>query len=706
MERSSGFANYLNARSDTGGMGGVSDTGVLAAGPDVLKPGQGLRPGQSLVSKNKRARLVFQTDGNVVLYGDGRPLWDTRSVGRGGRLFVNQATDGNLVLYGAGNAVIWSSNPAGGPVDVAIQNDANLVKYTGAGQPVWSTDTNGFKVPPSHKSIFESIGEAVGGAVTAPFSAVVHAAVGIAEGHNVLESLKSAANEAIAPARAVLAPLAPALSAAAGLASLVPGLGSVAGGALGMAAALGRGASVGDMALAAARGAIPGGPVAKVAFDCAVGIATGTPVTGIALAQIRNQIPGGDAAKAAFDAGLAVAYHATPAEAAHAARALPPAHRAGFARAVIIAHKVRRQPRAVIAEVHRKARAMTRARNLSTRAKRWVMHSISVNARVRLDTQGLNADGRTYTVERDDSAWRIAQNLTGDGNHHYTELLRANSPPKTLIRDGVILAPTVQNLAGANFKYLRTGEILKIPDVWIGKFVRAAAAVPVGAPTAPPAVTAVVTPASVPVVTPPPPDPGTTAPTAKIPPAQQPSTPPVSYSPQSSAERDDPAAIAQAKAILISWEHTDGAAGAGLPDYGGNPDDQSPLWTPRDALELRAFVVWSNAHGTALSLLGDLTQAKLDALVAWAENKSKQVADGGGTVSPSGIAPPAPAPGSDSVKAGGPVTASMISLPETDISQGDGSKKKGGGFGIGLAAIVLLGVGAVAMSAKKDRRAA
>ena len=515
------------------------------------------------------------------------------------------------------------------------------------------------------------------------------------------------------------------------VASLVPGVGTVVGGALGAVAAVGRGDSIADIALGAARGALPGGAVAQVAFDVAVGAAKGQNVTGIALGALRNQIPGGDLGKAAFDAGLAVAYHATPKEAAAGAAALPKAVRAAFAKPVMAAHKVRRAPPVLVEKAIRKERAHTRARPLSRRGKAWVAHALKTKAGARLrDTGALSADGRSYIVEKGDSAWRIAQNLTGDGNKHVLEILRANAPPKAIIRNGMTLASGATIRMGDNFKYLKTGEILKIPAVWIGKFVNKTAQTAPPAPGAP--VPSLPPPRAVPVTQPPPQAPSSPLPAAVIPPVKMAPLPavvdPGKLPP--TAERDDPAAIAQAKTILVAWEHTDGVAAAGLPDYGGNPADTSPIWGARDSWELRAFVVWSNAHGTALSLLGDLTQAKLDALVAWAENRAKQIATGEGSVSPTGIPAPAPA-GGDGVRAEGPSPIPVVAgpstlpagaearnaaleaqdraeaqkLPPMQISKAGATEGEGSGFGFGLAALALLGIG-VAFSGKDRKRAA
>jgi hypothetical protein len=68
------------------------------AGCGNLLPGQQLNPGQSKVSCDGRFTLVMQGDGNLVLYQQGRALWNTQTNGRGGHHAVMQS-DGNFVLY-------------------------------------------------------------------------------------------------------------------------------------------------------------------------------------------------------------------------------------------------------------------------------------------------------------------------------------------------------------------------------------------------------------------------------------------------------------------------------------------------------------------------------------------------------------------------------------------------------------------------------
>jgi nucleoid-associated protein YgaU len=90
-------------------------------------------------------------------------------------------------------------------------------------------------------------------------------------------------------------------------AAVIPGVGAPVSAGMAAAAAIGRGESVRDVALSAARNAAPGGPVAKAAFDVAIGIAKGQQLTEAARVAARNALPGGAPARFAFDLGVAAA---------------------------------------------------------------------------------------------------------------------------------------------------------------------------------------------------------------------------------------------------------------------------------------------------------------------------------------------------------------------------------------------------------------
>ena len=88
-------------------------------------------------SSNARYRLLYQSDGNVVLYDDGGngAVWATGTGGvAGGHLLMQP--DGNLVMYDAQGAARWASNTSGhAGAWVYLQPDGNLVIYDAAGAP-------------------------------------------------------------------------------------------------------------------------------------------------------------------------------------------------------------------------------------------------------------------------------------------------------------------------------------------------------------------------------------------------------------------------------------------------------------------------------------------------------------------------------------------------------------------------------------------
>lgn len=104
-----------------------------------LAAGASLASGAQLTSPSGRYRMVMQTDGNLVTYGPGGVVWQSRT--GVARSTLAMQTDGNLVIYAPGGRAVWNAGTTGtGPgIFLRLQDDGNGVLYTPANGPVWST---------------------------------------------------------------------------------------------------------------------------------------------------------------------------------------------------------------------------------------------------------------------------------------------------------------------------------------------------------------------------------------------------------------------------------------------------------------------------------------------------------------------------------------------------------------------------------------
>lgn len=86
--------------------------------PARLSPGETLQPQldkRDHAVRGRGANLVFQTDGNLVLYGPGKQvLWATNT-NRSGISRLAMQTDGNLVIYDNSGQPVWTSGTQGNP---------------------------------------------------------------------------------------------------------------------------------------------------------------------------------------------------------------------------------------------------------------------------------------------------------------------------------------------------------------------------------------------------------------------------------------------------------------------------------------------------------------------------------------------------------------------------------------------------------------
>lgn len=92
-----------------------------------------------LHSPNREYHLVFQEDGNLVVYDRNKNVyWASNTENRGARAEFQR--DGNLVIYDYSGRSIWASNSnnKGGNV-LRMQDDGNLVIYTSGNRPIWAS---------------------------------------------------------------------------------------------------------------------------------------------------------------------------------------------------------------------------------------------------------------------------------------------------------------------------------------------------------------------------------------------------------------------------------------------------------------------------------------------------------------------------------------------------------------------------------------
>lgn len=105
----------------------------------IFYPNTKIFPGQ--VFSNGQYQLIFQTDGDLVLYKDGgRAIWSSGTAGRGATELWMQ-NDGNFVIYANGRPIWLTSTQGNSNAFFAFQPDGNLVIYRS--EAVWDWK-NGF----------------------------------------------------------------------------------------------------------------------------------------------------------------------------------------------------------------------------------------------------------------------------------------------------------------------------------------------------------------------------------------------------------------------------------------------------------------------------------------------------------------------------------------------------------------------------------
>lgn len=99
-----------------------------------------LFPKDYLLSPDGQSLLTLQADGNLVLYRNFKPIWDSKTNGKSPEYAAMQA-DGNFVIYFK-NGSTWSTSTFGHSGSyLAMQSDGNVVIYNSGSAAVWSTGT-------------------------------------------------------------------------------------------------------------------------------------------------------------------------------------------------------------------------------------------------------------------------------------------------------------------------------------------------------------------------------------------------------------------------------------------------------------------------------------------------------------------------------------------------------------------------------------
>ena len=104
---------------------------IPTGAPDALASGQSLLVGQSRTSIDGQFRLVYESNGNLLLYGPGGSIHFSSCTEGTSPGQVAMQGDGNFVIYNGSGSPIWFTATDGNPGSyLAVQPDGNLVIYT------------------------------------------------------------------------------------------------------------------------------------------------------------------------------------------------------------------------------------------------------------------------------------------------------------------------------------------------------------------------------------------------------------------------------------------------------------------------------------------------------------------------------------------------------------------------------------------------
>lgn len=98
--------------------------------------------GQQLETPDRKYRLIFQHDGNLVLRNtSNKALWASGTAGRGGK-FVKMQSDGNVVIRNGDNKALWATGTrTSGWARFTLRNDGNIMVYNSNSYTLWHSNT-------------------------------------------------------------------------------------------------------------------------------------------------------------------------------------------------------------------------------------------------------------------------------------------------------------------------------------------------------------------------------------------------------------------------------------------------------------------------------------------------------------------------------------------------------------------------------------
>lgn len=109
------------------------------SGSSTLAPGESLRPGQQLFSPDGRYRLIYQTDGNLVLYREeyGSAAWSSETWNTVPGI-VTMQPDGNFVMYDPAGRALWHTYTWSHPgAYLSVRNNGSIAVNGANGVTIW-----------------------------------------------------------------------------------------------------------------------------------------------------------------------------------------------------------------------------------------------------------------------------------------------------------------------------------------------------------------------------------------------------------------------------------------------------------------------------------------------------------------------------------------------------------------------------------------